>query len=219
MGHTQNNNPRNQSSECLSWILQNSKPGWAAPKAELSLWQGLPLPERVALSVHQIVHDITLPFGVQESPDSVCGCTLNLQRGRWPSFGYMRRGGETDRIWSSEIWKVGDILYCGGISSCYETGFTCFKTLKGPMNQVLNFHNSFKQGSLVDNCTSCPGCKGWCGRWWQSASSFWCQIALSSLTWTISQVCSLCVIQPSTAGMFEGSLDQRKSGGWNIMMH
>lgn len=153
----------------------------------------------VALSVHQVVHDITLPFGVKEIPDSVCGCALNRQRGRWPRFGYMRRG-RTQTVF--EVVKDGKwvIFYTVvGFLAVSRQGLLVLRLWKDPW--IRYFHNSFKQGSLIDSYTSCPGCKGWCGRRWQPASSFWCQIALSSLTWAISQVCSLCVIQPSTAAL------------------
>lgn len=116
--------------------------------------------------------------------------------------------GQVAQIWRGRTQTVFELVKDGkwvifftivGFLAVSRQGLLVLRLWKDPW--IRYFHNSFKQGSLVDSYTSCPGCKGWCGRRWQPASSFWCQIALSSLTWAISQVCSLCVIQPSTAAL------------------
>lgn len=69
-------------------------------------------------------HYITIPIGVEEHPDSVCRCSLNFQRGTWSRFWYLEvvQLWETDRVLSSEIWKVCDILYCMGFLADMREG-------------------------------------------------------------------------------------------------
>lgn len=52
----------------------------------------------VALLVHQVIHGVTPPFGVKDHSDGVCRCVHNLHRGKWSSFGYLRRWGRQKRL-------------------------------------------------------------------------------------------------------------------------